>query len=1333
MLKKIVQIFGGDPNQKAVEAYTERVNIINSLEAEFEALSDDALAAKTAEFKQRLADGETLDDLLHEAFAVVRETSKRQLGMRHHDTQLIGGMVMHEGKIAEMRTGEGKTLTATLAVYLNALTERGVHLVTVNDYLARRDARWMTPIYGFLGMSVGVLQMASRTEHGKKAFMVDLSKESPHEDQHQLEMVLRKEAYAADITYGTNNEFGFDYLRDNMGRSLNARVQRGHNYAIIDEVDNVLIDEARTPLIISGPSHDDTETYIKMADVVKRLKPEDYEVNEKDQNVILTEIGEAHVESLLGVPLRDPDRPEDITPEQARLMGFLEQALRAQYLYRRNKEYLVQGGQVIIIDEGTGRLMPGRRWSNGLHQAVEAKENVRVQSENVTYATVTIQNYYRLYEKLSGMTGTALTEAEEFSTIYELEVIAIPPYVDYMANRPDTRLQALQDTDEYNYKYTYYANDDDSNNTPVFWARKDYPDVVYRTVEAKLRAIVQEIIQYHLLGRPILVGTTSVESSDRLSNRLRAEPVRRLAQVLLLRDAWFKANDRIPDGRVVMALSFLNEPLEKIDVNQMRQLARDLEVQYSPENADNVDRLLDIFGIPFDRADALVNVLKGGVPHQVLNARKHTEESKLIAGAGRPGAVTIATNMAGRGVDIKLGGEVPEEVIADVNRILRRSGVKNYYDMSLEEKKQVLQNMDPEEFGIFQDQINTFIQAMDDMVIVKQLGGLHVIGSERHEARRIDNQLRGRAARLGDPGSSRFFLSMEDDLMRLFGGQQVDNMMQRMGLDDALPLEHGIVSRVIEQSQTRVEGANFDTRKHLLDYDDVLNDQRKKIYAQRDIIFTKKDLSENVREMLEEEIGERVPQALEDEDGPWRLLSWLNQIQPSFSIGTVFYPSFTTQLLLDHIKAQNITDKDQAFDVLVDMAEHSLLGEQEHFLRAVNAILDNTEFALDGRITDKYDTLDTFFQGLYLEEDYQNRAPRDVANQLAETLGLPLNLSNNQQRLLLDDEDEARAIVGEQLEDYLTKQAMIRLIGSIERRMGISLDLTPTELADKEWENMATMVLKAIEDIYTRRQERLVGEQRDGMIATEVKGQLNKIESQVHEGHLLSILMNMPHGTVTTFDKKTHQRMQQRTVLFTYVYYAAEFLEEIPSEEISERVLKHLEGARVAMQQAIGIQEWALIAEKNYDELNRMTRNNLKRVLGKETVKTLDGKPLGTLPGEQQRAAMIELGRQTLTEVYRDLILRVISDLWIDYLTQMEALRVSIGLEAYAQRDPLVQYKTKAFEMFQQLFKDMRQSVVNRMFTSVRAGATTVQSGQSGNGAAKSTSKKSKKKRRRRR
>jgi len=517
-----------------------------------------------------------------------------------------------------------------------------------------------------------------------------------------------------------------------------------------------------------------------------------------------------------------------------------------------------------------------------LHQAVEAKEGVRVQSENVTYATITIQNYFRMYEKLAGMTGTAVTEAEEFMEIYKLDTLAIPTNLEYQTMGDVPALQALEDRDIYNYKFTYYVPIDQPESDPLYWMRKDYPDVIYRTGEAKLRAIATEIFKYHVVGRPILVGTTSVENSERLSNRLRAEPIRRLAQTLLIRSQWLMVNNRVEDGRQIPELAPLNGPLEDLRASDLRLMIRDLElgISLNPEDDHNLDLLIALLDLKPAHKERLAAVLKGGISHEVLNARKHTEESQIIAGAGAYGAVTIATNMAGRGVDIKLGGDLAEEIIAAVNRVLRRTGFENAYEMSLVTKHQAMLELTPDDYGIYGTELRYFLDFMTEMEMVKDLGGLHVIGSERHEARRIDNQLRGRAARQGDPGSSRFYLSLEDELMIRFGGQQMEGLLTRLNVDEALPIENNLVTRIVESSQTRVEGANFDVRKHLLEYDDVLNTQRSKIYAQRDRIFLKDDLDEDVGEMLQEEVLQRVPEALQDEGGPWKLLSWLEQIQP---------------------------------------------------------------------------------------------------------------------------------------------------------------------------------------------------------------------------------------------------------------------------------------------------------------------------------------------------------------------------------------------------------------------------------------------------------------------
>ncbi len=647
MIHKVLNKVFGTRHDREVKRLRPLVQRINDLEPSVARLSDQELQAKTPEFKERLDRGESLDSLLPEAFAVVREAAKRTLGMRPFDVQLMGGIVLHQGKIAEMKTGEGKTLVATLPVYLNALTGRGVHVVTVNDYLARRDAEWMGQVYRFLGMEVGVIV-------------------------HDLDDAQRKAAYDADITYGTNNEFGFDYLRDNMKYSLEELVQREFYYAIVDEVDSILIDEARTPLIISGPSDESTDLYHVANGVIPHLKRDvDYNVDEKLRTVTLTEEGVAKCEKLLGVDnLYDPTKAE--------LLHHLQQALKAHVLFKRDRDYIVKDGQVIIVDEFTGRLMPGRRYSEGLHQALEAKEGVKVESENQTLASITFQNYFRMYEKLAGMTGTADTEATEFKEIYNLDVVVIPTH------KPMIRV--------------------------------DYPDQVFRTQREKFEAVVREIEELHRIGRPVLVGTTSVENSELLSEMLK----------------------------------------------------------------------------------------RRGIPHEVLNAKHHEREAEIVAHAGEKGRVTIATNMAGRGTDIVLGPGV------------------------------------------------------------KELGGLHIIGTERHESRRIDNQLRGRSGRQGDPGSSRFYLSLEDDLLRIFGSDKIGGIMDKLGMREGEPIEHPMLSKAIENAQRKVEAQNFEIRKHLLEYDDVMNKQREVVYGLRRQILAGERMRDEVMGFLEE-MAEAMAEAYSDE------------------------------------------------------------------------------------------------------------------------------------------------------------------------------------------------------------------------------------------------------------------------------------------------------------------------------------------------------------------------------------------------------------------------------------------------------------------------------------
>jgi preprotein translocase subunit SecA len=1310
MLQKIVKFLGGDPHQREINRLSATVDRINNLEAEIEKLSDDELRAKTAEFRARLANDETLEDLLPEAFAVVREASKRTLGMRHYDVQLVGGMTLHAGKISEMRTGEGKTLVGTLPVYLNALTGKGVHLVTVNDYLARRDARWMAPIYTMLGLSVGVLQMAGRTENGKLAFIVDVEKKSPHEDQDQLRLVARGEAYQADIVYGTNSEFGFDYLRDNLTNTLEERVQRGHYFAIVDEVDNILIDEARTPLIISGPAQDESEQYVRMSAVVRQLRPEDYEVNEKDRAVNLTELGEIHVEELLGQPLRDPERPEDITPEQARLMGYLEQGMRAQLLYRRNKDYLVQSGKVVIVDEFTGRQMPGRRWSEGLHQAIEAKEGVKVEPENVTYATITIQNYFRMYGKLAGMSGTALTESEEFFKIYKLEVLPIPTNLEYVAARPGSPYVQVETKDDQGYKYTYYTRRDDASKTPVYYKRKDYTDVVFRTEEAKLRQITLEILYYHCLGRPQLVGTTSVEHSDRLSLRLDAELLRRLVQVVLLRDLYLKKNKIDEVDRAIPDLAPLYKPLDTIETAELRTLARTfgINMQFNPEEPENTAHLVTILGM-FVRVDdlpdanipRLVRALQGGVPHQVLNARKHDEESKIIAKAGAFGAVTIATNMAGRGVDIKLGGDLDEEILADTNHVLENAKF-DAYNMNNIERHKALLKIGPENYGIREEQVRAFLQYMDEMEKVRELGGLHVIGSERHEARRIDNQLRGRAARQGDPGSSRFYLALDDELMRLFGGQQVQGLMSRLNIDESVPIEVGLVGRLVEQSQTRVEGTNFDVRKHLLEYDDVLNAQRKRIYSQRDRVFTKEDLSEDIEEMLATELNRRIALELKNAEGPWKLLAYLEEVQPPIGWQDLSYPSYTMRLLIDELgkrKSQGAT-RAHLRNELLRIAERSLKTEREHILRSFNELIDKAEESISQQRDERFESLDAFFESLR-DREGQPQRPQEVSDELAVLTRLPTFRMNSEQiRWLNDNPNELSKNLKTQVETFLLHVNTNRLVGALERRMGEALNLKPNAFSGLAWPEITEQLVQEAEGLLDRQFDRLLGE--NGQIGRDLDVQLEKVEGYSDDpDQLLTLLGEMSQGARMVFDRRSHRQTLQVTTRLRYVYLAAQLLGEADPKKVAESVLEHFQGGEDVLREIYGRVDTGVL-QANHIYLRQLEPRLISAMedgLGKEGYAAAADVLIEELDAEKREVVESVMGWWRQNEIYRQLLLSVISDQWVEYMTRVEALRVSIGMEAYAQRDPLVQYKSKASEMFGELLADVRMGVISRMFT----------------------------------
>jgi preprotein translocase subunit SecA len=774
MFKRLTSIIG-DSNERELRRLQPFVDKINAIEPGYEKLSDDELRAKAAEFKSRLAKGESQDALLPEVFAAVREAARRKIGERHFDVQLMGGIVLNQGKIAEMKTGEGKTLVATLPVTLNSLTGKGVHVVTVNDYLAKRDTQWMGPIYHALGVTVACIQHEA-------AFLFDPGYESEDPRLQHLRPITRRQAYEADVTYGTNNEFGFDYLRDNMVVDLSQRVQRELNYAIVDEVDNILIDEARTPLIISGAAEEATQNYLAFAKLVPRLRQEeDYVIEERTRAVTLTESGVAKMERSLNLPnLYDP--------ANYGLTHYLDNALRAHVLYKRDRDYVVKDGEVVIVDEFTGRLMFGRRYSEGLHQAIEAKEGVKIQRESITMATITFQNYFRMYEKLAGMTGTAATEGEELDKIYKLDVVVIP------TNRP--------------------------------LVREEYRDQIYKNEEAKFRAVVREIEQLHSEGRPVLVGTVSIEKSEHLSQMLQ----------------------------------------------------------------------------------------KKGIPHEVLNAKHHEKEAGIVAQAGRLGGVTIATNMAGRGVDIILGGK--------------------------------LEGRGPDDW---RDEHNKVIE----------LGGLHVLGTERHEARRIDNQLRGRAGRQGDPGSSRFYVSLEDDLMRRFGGDRVKGVMEWAGFDEDTPLEHGLVSRVIEQSQTKVEAYHFDIRKHLVDYDDVVNKHREVIYEEREKILSGADLKANIQDMISDEVTNLVYAHLGDEQGDnWDLDGLVATINAIFPL-----PSQLNKNALSQMSRKEVEQK---------LLEHagSLYDQREQELEAQNMrVLERLVMlrAIDRRWVEHLTSMENMRQGIGLQ------------------------------------------------------------------------------------------------------------------------------------------------------------------------------------------------------------------------------------------------------------------------------------------------------------------------------------------------------------------------------
>jgi preprotein translocase subunit SecA len=1387
MLKNLYTKITGDPNEKEISRLQPVVEQINSHEPEIQKLSDAQLRAKTDEFKARLADEiaeprqrvaelreqfavadtdtrrvmeeelkqaektlldaerTALDDILPEVFACVREASIRTIGLRHFDVQMIGGMVLHEGKIAEMKTGEGKTLVATLPLYLNGLLGRGAHLVTVNDYLARLHTQLMGPIYHFLGLSVASLQQGEE----KKALIFDPSFQAATREMNFLRACERQEAYRADITYGTNSEFGFDYLRDNMAWRLEDRVQRELYYAIVDEVDNILIDEARTPLIISGPAGEASDEYYRLAELVRKVSPDHYTIDQRTRGITLTEAGYDRVEELLGQPLTNPDRPEESDQAQAKIMHHLEAAMKAQYLFQRDKDYIVRKGQVIIVDEFTGRLMPGRRWSDGLHQAVEAKERLPIQQESVTYATITLQNYFRLYKKLAGMTGTAKTEEDELYKVYGLSVVVIP------------------------------------TNKPMI--RTDQPDQVHRNEEAKWRAVALEIAQTYTRGQPLLIGTTSVEQSERLSRRFAADKLDLFARAKLLqrvveasdelndkqratlklilsrslddapenydealssrlfhdydlgavinaarkmpardllrvkqqigkrgaaqsklsdrelkelegiseRDLRFAARleernlkldgaqtlcDEIaahPDDLAKLApklglllevalevyndlrlsrdeMNNLNRALiESLgDVDAVRgeyrvrasdmdiivkrlplrgddatRLAKKLNVNADPLAAENADATREILGI--EESAAIAKVLRDGIPHAVLNAKEHEKEAGIIARAGELHAVTLATNMAGRGVDIKLGGELHEETISEVGRILHRNGV-DPYDLTFDQIADALEQIPPASYELDKEHVERFKRYMYERVKVRELGGLRIIGTERHEARRIDNQLRGRSGRQGDAGSSRFYVSLEDEIMRRMGGK---GLMDRVWIED-IPIEHDWVTKSLEQAQIKMESYNFDIRKHLLEYDDVLNKQREIIYGQRYRILTKADLRDDVRGWFEEEIARILAEnAKESTYAEARLLTHLDSLmQGFFRAENDMWPPYSLALVLRDLG--ECSDTKIASKRMLDAAQRAMELHRDFVVQAIVPEVVNT-FEQEYRA--KWDELEDLAKNtlatLRQEAEEANRQldARALTQGVGQAVGMQLDV-----RVERGMELSERAIL-----DAVQRAFDVRVVDQVARRVAKranqEFDFRWSPDGNLHFDSLREQLATTIEDAYTKQANKHLAD-----IERELSERVKSTED-IQGTRLAFNLFALSHTRHAAFDQRTHRRFEVMVPRFPWVHLAATHVGK-DSDKLRDEILQY----------------W----NQSLDQL-----------------------------------VPLRGGAAAFNDLLRELMLSVVSMQWVDYLTAIEGLREGIGLQAFGQRDPLVEYKRRAFEMFQDLYTRIRSQTVTYVFT----------------------------------
>ncbi len=1385
MFKWISRVFGGsDTNERVLSDLERIVEQVSALEASWQALSEEELHGKTAEFRSRLRAGEALDDLLPDAFATVREVARRVIGQRHYDVQLIGGIVLHQGKIAEMKTGEGKTLVATLPLYLNALSGKGAHLVTVNDYLVRVGAGWMGPIFQRLGITVAYIA------HEQSAIFDPeyLDPKASLEDQRLVHWrpITRREAYAADITYGTNNEFGFDYLRDNIATRFDATVQRPLNYAIVDEVDNILIDEARTPLIISGPSRESSNEYQYFAGIVgglrgmeereyaalkkeadntgnndrrneidRKLEVIDYVVDLKQRGVALTDQGTLKMERKI----KDQGRiPEDATlydPEWAELAHFLDNAIKAEYMYKRDKEYIIQNGEVIIVDEQTGRTMPGRRWSDGLHEAIEAKEGVTVQQENVTMATVTIQNYFRMYTKLAGMTGTAQTEAEEFAKIYKLDVVPIPTHRDMV--------------------------------------RDDLNDQIFRSEEAKYRAVVREILAGYVDLRPVLVGTASIENNERLAAYLRPGALRTLAlsSVLL---AVIREAKKVPQEVQSAFEATLNQPLNQIPIQTLRTTAAALNLPGDPLAPEIIDQFAAL--LEASDTERLQAALRDGVPYNALNAKLHEQEARIVAQAGRSGAVTIATNMAGRGTDILLGGN-PDSLAAQYleDHGVKRDQIKTMARMLVDKDeatarkeserqrlpgvlvdvlKQIRMDFDgalaqfeanpvlylltryvPGEAdsfgerwqfvndivmgeygmarevvaatpGLSEEQINEIAAARADLEAyrsdrveflatqlfdriyaarsrliaaalhgddvlaqeivattptmepeliegvkdikrqveadadaVRERGGLHIIGTERHEARRIDNQLRGRAGRQGDPGSSRFYISLEDELMKRFGPSidRVKGIMARAGFEDDLPLEFGIISRQIEGAQTKVEGYNFDMRKRVVDYDDVMNKQREVIYARRRAILEEGEEQRRIGMLVQRYLANYA--------------DWATGQVEELAGGAVDEAEVSGQLerilpgaqQLDRETLRNATEADRGTLL------QPLIAQAEEARYPLRLLMEDVAEFVDFDPTAACEELKSADRGMierFLDERWREGTEGDVEQRIKELF--MDELSGMEERYLRSYEtwlvEEIKHTV-----DAVTTQSTntVNVDGALRR-------LTPLlpALQTMDPHQFAGLGPEALQ----RQFEMLIRPSRE-----------SGNHLRLFARDLLEIVPFIPNMTPQEFMEQFGGNLNALLVTMA-------------EAERSEMVAQLLAPVNQALSPVF-----------NGAELSQEEGAHFQQTIEEAWMTVLD--QASALPDGGVEAGLERLldiifdrwrgiiGVDMLNRYGRDLILSTMDNEWVDYLTAMEELRQGIGLQGIAQRDPLVAYKTQAFSMFEELLQAIDAATVRRFFVNL--------------------------------